>query len=242
MISEWTRIQFPDVPEARLRELQETKLLFLGLERHEVEFGHNVELFDTVSVNVRELNERETGLIKAGPRASPNYWADFWHFNAERSKLTTWRLTAARGAVLSVFNFRMTLTYVQRNISTIPELAIPAAIQTITELSCQFDADFPSFVRSRLRHAATHSAEYAHAERWKHAMDGPYEADQIRVAEGAKGTFIQDAIVNQTYATADKGKMLSCEISLATKEKLQRIRRAVFGLFGPLQPDPTQRD
>jgi hypothetical protein len=149
-----------------------------------------------------------------------------------------WQFIAGRDGAMTIWHIGQSMQTIRARLN---KLECPVLVDLIDfshtrEALRQFKASFPEFYDLRI--AVAHSGEiFGDME---HAVKGPYSQMGLKINEGAS-TWFQSSFVGRSFVNTFEGKLLSYELSKASFDELNRIKKLFFLAFAGASEELAKR-
>jgi len=141
-----------------------------------------------------------------------------------------WMFIAARDAVMSVWHFRKQMETSNQIANKSAYLAKSLEKSLFKDAYKKFRLGFPDF--EAIRHAVAHAGELSKNadSHEKHSFSGTYEGTGIKI-NNSKNVMLKNALQDRTYTSTFEGRIVHCEISAQSIQKLMDVQEVFFDAF-----------
>jgi hypothetical protein len=150
----------------------------------------------------------------------------------------TWRLVAARDAVMAINHFMKELIAANDIANQLPLLIPHLDRSAMGRARAEFDESFPDYAKAR--HAVAHAGEVAkNADAFEqNSFSGTYKGEAFHIENGQ--ILIQDALQGRTYTSTLDKKIVLTELSEKSLQKLHSVKNLFYAAFQKIPSPLTQ--
>ncbi len=150
--------------------------------------------------------------------------------NYRSQNIADWQYVACRDAVMNIFNFRNEMLAANDLANKQPVIAPLLTRDLLKASHRKFDEYFPEYVG--IRHAVGHSGELAKSiESFEeNSFAGTYDQNGIQIPD-TSNLMISNTISGITYICTFEGKVVHCEVSQTTANKLLEVKTIFYSAF-----------
>lgn len=151
----------------------------------------------------------------------------------DRSLTGNWSFVAARDGAMTIYHIGKTMELTRAALKRAPTLAGLALRDPLSEAGKKYRSSFPTF--EKMRHAVSHSSElYQNKEKHtQNAFSGDYDDGFISL-EGVSRAVVSNSLLGRKYTNTIDGKIISYEISAATKVVVYECVNTFVSAFKPI--------
>lgn len=144
-----------------------------------------------------------------------------------------WAFVAARDGAMTIYHIGKTIELTRAALKRTPALSAMVSTDTLSEAGKKYRQTFPTF--EKVRHAVSHSSELFRDKKHheKNSFSGSYDDGYIRVEDSAS-VVISNGLMGRNYTNTIDGKIVSYEISEATKHVVYDCVNTFMSAFKPV--------
>ncbi|MEJ6783552.1 hypothetical protein [Aminobacter sp. Piv2-1] len=138
---------------------------------------------------------------------------------------------------MTIYHIGKTFELTHAALKRTPTLAAAILKENLSAAAKEYRTSFPTF--EKIRHAVSHSSElFRDSENIaKNAFSGDYDDGHIRI-ENSSNVVVSNSLMGRKYTNTIDGKIISYEISEATKAIVYQCVNTFLSGFKPAYGDP----
>lgn len=144
-----------------------------------------------------------------------------------------WSFVAARDGAMTIYHIGKTIELTRSGLKRAPTLSALTSTDTLIDAGKRYRQAFPTF--EKVRHAVSHSSELFRDKEniAKNAFSGSYDDGYVRI-EDSTNVVVSNGLMGRNYTNTIDGKIISYEISEATKTTVYDCVNTFISAFKPV--------